>query len=332
MAKRGFAQLALVLGAAAALGGSAERQTPDQRFQLIFETNESKIERALNEAGARGFVLIAAADYRFVLRRDEGTTHAYRVIEASRDSTLLKEINEAGDQGFRVLPHAVMSAGGSALVVLERQPQASKYTYVTVKGDDTADAAIDTARRSGATIVAVLGKEPSEFSLAFGGNPAPLLILEKGGPSAADDRDYRVVSTKLTGSLEKEIRAAGTEGFHAIGSAFMTVVLERADSEPQAREHRLVATTRASTAEREINALAAEGFRIVALPRAPKEWLFVMERRQVAEPRYQYVLATLEKKTLETTMGMTAGGHVRLIGLIEDVGIFEASPPSTTER
>jgi hypothetical protein len=79
---------------------------------------------------------------------------------------------------------------------------------------------------------------------------------------------YKLLATARTSTLEKELQAAGEEGFDYCGqtvfeSAFggreVSVTMERSASKRRVT-FRLLATTRTSTMEKELKAAGAEGF------------------------------------------------------------------------
>jgi hypothetical protein len=301
--------------------------TTDADIHLIESDSVGGMERALVAAGEKGFKVLAGGGLRLLLRRD-AAPRAYRVIAARRDDTLIKELNGAGAQGFSVVREAVTTVGAEWILVLEKNPPGRTFSYTGVAGDGQVEGAVNAARKTGATIVALLGKAPGQARLAFGTNPPPLVVLERvegEPPEAYSERNYRNVSTRRTGSLEKELQEAGSAGFRPIGAGFMNLVLERNPAEPERRrEYRVVATRRASTALLEIEDLAKEGFRIAAMPNADNEWIFVLERDPNAPSRLIYLLAELRRDKLSSLI--PSRSH-RIVGVVEHVVVFEMDRP-----
>jgi hypothetical protein len=297
----------------------------EPEFQLIEAAGVRSLEKALLAAGERGFVVRAGGNLRLVLQRD-GAPHAYAVVATRSEETLIKELNAAGARGFGVVREAVTTVGPEWILVLEKKSSGQTFTYTGVKGDGQAEKGINAARKSGAQIVAVLGKAPGEFGRAFRGNPTPLLVLQHdaGAPRGQNERQYRVVSTKLTGSLEKEVQEAAASGFRPIGSGYMSIVLERdADPPQKPRDYRVIATRRASTSLLEIEALSNDGFRIGAMPESLNEWLFVMERDAAMPERFEYLLVELRQKTIDQLMRGADKQGYRVLGLVEQVVVLE---------
>jgi hypothetical protein len=227
------------------------------------------------------------------------------------------------------MPSGVTTHDDEWILALEKMPDPATFSYSAVKGDETTTASINAARKTGAVLAAILGKAPGQFGMAFGGNPAPLLILQQptgGALGSEGEREYRIVSTKKTGTLEEEVRQAASGGFRPIGVGFMTVVLERdAQKAGAEREYRVVATSRFSTAEREVQTLASEGFRIVGTPQSSNEWVFVLERSVGSATRVQYRLVELRTRTADETLRLATADGYRVVGLVERVAVLEKS-------
>ena len=127
------------------------------------------------------------------------------------------------------------------------------------------------------------------------------------------DREYLLLATTRTGTMEKELNEAASRGFRVITSApssgkEVIIFLEKSTKETQQYNYRLLATTRTSTMQKELDEGAAIGFRF--LSRTPickgstfgaDEIVLVMEQADGdAEPRYEYkLLATTRTATLQ---------------------------------
>ena len=279
-------------------------------------------------AGTEGFAVKASSSFGLILHR-EGGNRAYKVVAARRDSTLIDELNQAGASGFHVVPNGALTSRGEWIVVLEKAAEGAAFKYTGIKADDSGTKALQDGRKRRARIVAVFSKPPSEFGKAFGGNPPPLIILEEppgGSALVAEGREYRVVSTKKTGTLEREVQKLAGDGFQPIGAGFMAVVLQR-EAGAAPREYRVVATTRASTAQREVQQLAATGYRIVATPDSPNEWVLVLERG--ASPGAEYLFVQVDPRKADALLRLATGQGYRIAGMIESVVILEKIVPAT---
>lgn len=141
----------------------------------------------------------------------------YQLLATNKTSTLEKELNMAGREGFRVID----MMGGPTL--------------------------------AGNEMVAVMGKPTGE--------------------AEAPRFEYLVLATNKTSTMQRELTAAGRDGFAyqgqtvaqtTFGGQEVVLVLGREmDSPPQRYAYRLQATKRTKTMDREINEAAADGYELM---------------------------------------------------------------------
>ncbi|MGH9846875.1 MAG: hypothetical protein ACREEM_49895 [Blastocatellia bacterium] len=102
---------------------------------------------------------------------------------------------------------------------------------------------------------------------AAGGNEIVVIMSRK--PVEKSDRfDYKLLATRKTSTMGKELNDAGAQGFlyagqtiynSAFGGREVVVILERNDANKTAYEYKLLATTRTSTMEKELNGAGRDG-------------------------------------------------------------------------
>ncbi|WP_321476070.1 hypothetical protein [uncultured Paludibaculum sp.] len=143
----------------------------------------------------------------------------YRVLATSKTSTMEKEMNAAADAGFRFA--AVMggdtSVGGKEVVVVmmkdPAQGDAPKLVYKLL-----ATARTSTMQKE----MQQLGDEGFEykgqtvFESAFGGKEVTV-IMEGSSAAGAGRIEYRLLATKRTSTMQKELQQQGEEGFLLLG-------------------------------------------------------------------------------------------------------------------
>jgi hypothetical protein len=140
----------------------------------------------------------------------------YRVLATSKTSTMEKEMNAAGADGYRFV--SVMggetAVGGNEVVVLMQRggDVEGKYRYKLLATNRTStmqkemnDAAMDGYDYVGQTI----------FESAFGGEEV-VSIVERGSATESD-YVYRLIATSRTSTLQKEMGVVGRDGFQALG-------------------------------------------------------------------------------------------------------------------
>ncbi len=112
-------------------------------------------------------------------------------------------------------------------------------------------------------------------------------------PTAAGPRfEYKVLATRRTGTMDKEIGEAAAQGYEIRGLASMfrpgiaifigdetAVVLERPAGEAARRfDYKLLATTREKTTQKEISETLAEGYKVLDLTTIG-EFILVLDRQ-----------------------------------------------------
>jgi hypothetical protein len=142
----------------------------------------------------------------------------YKVLATSKTSTMQKEMQQAGEAGFRFL--AVMGGetamGGKEVVVLmERTSEPStRYEYRLLATSKTSTLQKELQEAADAGWHAV-GQTVFE-SLMGGKETAGILERNPDAPSTLR-YDYKLIATSKTSTLEKELREAAEHGYEAVG-------------------------------------------------------------------------------------------------------------------
>lgn len=142
----------------------------------------------------------------------------YRVLATSKTSTMEKELNAAGDAGYSMV--SVMGGdtafgGKEVVVVMGRKASApvSRLQFKLLATSKTSTLEKE-LRAAGADSFEYRGE--TVFESAFGGREVSV-ILEKSSAGTQRKIDYRVLSTSKTSTLQKELQAAGDEGYECLG-------------------------------------------------------------------------------------------------------------------
>jgi hypothetical protein len=144
--------------------------------------------------------------------------NAHRVLATSKTSTLQKEMQEAGDAGFRFA--AVMggetAVGGKEVVVVMQNTGRDKaryeYRLLATNKTSTMQKELQEAADAG---FAYRGQ--TVFESLFGGKEV-VVILERTPDSADAPRfEYRLLATTKTSTLEKELKEAGDASYEIVG-------------------------------------------------------------------------------------------------------------------
>lgn len=153
------------------------------------------------------------------------------------------------------------------------------------------------------------------------------------GPAAAlraqESKQYRLLATTLTSTMQKELNQAAAQGYRVVAAGptrgnEMVVIVEKVTDSPDTYEYLLLATQRTSTIQKELSDASAQGFRLV-----PKALL--MKRRALAEdeitlvmekpsgpPKYYFykILATKLTLTLEKEIGKATAEGFTVVSMM----------------
>ncbi|MDO8679333.1 MAG: hypothetical protein Q7R30_12325 [Acidobacteriota bacterium] len=142
---------------------------------------------------------------------------SYKILATSKTSTMQKEMQEAGDAGYRFV--AVMggetAVGGKEVVVLvEKSPDdKNTYSYRLLATSKTSTLQKELQEASDAGYHAV---GQTVFESMFGGKETVAIVQRSSGAAGAARYEYKLVATTKTSTLEKELKELADEGFQAI--------------------------------------------------------------------------------------------------------------------
>ena len=143
--------------------------------------------------------------------------NAFRVLATSRTSTMQKEMQAAGDAGFRyasVMGGETAVGGKEVVVVMQKVGESGgKYEYrlLATNRTSTMEKEMQQAADAGFHYVG-----QTVFESLFGGKEV-VVILERDPASLASRYQYRLFATTKTSTLEKELRQAGEGTYEVVG-------------------------------------------------------------------------------------------------------------------
>ncbi|MBA3886745.1 MAG: hypothetical protein H0X67_13585 [Acidobacteria bacterium] len=145
------------------------------------------------------------------------TTVEYRVLATSRTSTMQKEMQEAAAAGFRfgdVMGGDTSFGGSEVVVIMHRDGSPGRFDYrlLATSRTSTMQKEMQEAGDAGFEY-----RGQTVFKSTFGGKEV-VTILER----TADDRvpvpyEYRLLATKKTSTMQKELGEASEAGFEFVG-------------------------------------------------------------------------------------------------------------------
>ena len=140
----------------------------------------------------------------------------YRVLATSKTSTMQKEMQEAAEAGFRfgdVMGGDTAFGGSEVVVIMVRDGNAGKYDYRLLATNKTSTMQKE-MQEAGDAGYDYRGQ--TVFKSAFGGKEV-VAILEKAPDANVLRYEYRLLATKKTSTMQKELAQAGEQGFGFVG-------------------------------------------------------------------------------------------------------------------
>jgi hypothetical protein len=144
--------------------------------------------------------------------------NAFRVLATSRTSTMQKEMQAAGDAGFRfaaVMGGETAVGGKEVVVVMQRSHDAANATYeyrlLATNRTSTMQKEMQQAADVGFQYVG-----QTVFESLFGGKEV-VVILERNPALKTQRYEYRLLATTKTSTLERELRNAGEGAWEVVG-------------------------------------------------------------------------------------------------------------------
>ena len=168
MKRRLFASLLLLL-AICSLCSAQDPKPDDQRYKLLATTKTSTMEKEVNEAAAQGYRILVGSptsgkEMAVFMERVASASdpYKYKLLATTRTGTMQKELNEAAEGGYRLLPRTLIGKApvlvGSVeiVVLLERPPTEQKrYEYKLLATSLTSTLQKETAEAQAAGFVIV---------------------------------------------------------------------------------------------------------------------------------------------------------------------------------
>jgi hypothetical protein len=143
----------------------------------------------------------------------------YKLLATNKTSTMQKEMNEAAAAGFRfggVMGGETSFGGSEAVVIMTKIPDrrdASRFRYrlLATSKTSTMQKELQAAGDEGFEY-----KGQTVYSSTFGGKEV-VVILERDTEAKIDSWEYKLLATKKTGTMQKELSEAGAQGYEFVG-------------------------------------------------------------------------------------------------------------------
>lgn len=143
----------------------------------------------------------------------------YRLLATNKTSTMQKEMNQAADAGYRFggVMGGETSFGGSEVVVImykdssRASQQKFEYKLLATSKTSTMQKELQQAADAGFEY-----QGQTVFSSTFGGKEVAV-ILERDPEIRVALWDYKLLATKKTSTMDKELNEAGAAGYQFVG-------------------------------------------------------------------------------------------------------------------
>jgi hypothetical protein len=160
-----------------------------------------------------------------------------------------------------------------------------------------------------------------------------LIGLTTAADIGADEpREYRVLATNKTSTMEKELSAAAEAGYRfaavmggetSFGGSEVVIVMERTGRPEERYDYRLLATSKTSTMQKELQEAADAGFRYIgqsvfSSAFGGQEVVCILERPRGARdaPKYEYRLfATKKTSTMQKELEEAGTQGFEVVGM-----------------
>lgn len=144
----------------------------------------------------------------------------YRVLATNKTSTMQKEMQEAGEAGYRfvsVMGGETSFGGNEVVVIMGRTADAVprfEYRLLATSKTSTMQKELQEASDAGFEF-----RDQTVFKSAFGGKEVAVILERDREAEPGPKFEYRLLATKKTSTMQKEIKEAADQGYQVVGMA-----------------------------------------------------------------------------------------------------------------
>ncbi|HJQ23444.1 MAG TPA: hypothetical protein VKA60_05970 [Blastocatellia bacterium] len=143
----------------------------------------------------------------------------YRLLATNKTSTMQREMSQAADAGYRfsgVMGGETAFGGSEVVIVMAKEPASAgraklEYKLLATSKTSTMQKELQEAGDAGFEY-----KGQSVFSSTFGGKEV-VVILERDPEIRVALWEYKLLATKKTSTMDKELNEAGAAGYQFVG-------------------------------------------------------------------------------------------------------------------
>lgn len=146
--------------------------------------------------------------------------YEYKLLATNRVSTMEKELNDAAAQGFEfreAVSGSTAFGGGEAIVIMAREVGKAlkpryQYRLLATSKTSTMEKELQEAGAAGFS-----HRDETVFKKTFGTEVTVIMERDLSQPNLV--YDYKLLATRKTSTMQKELSDAGTEGYEFVGVA-----------------------------------------------------------------------------------------------------------------
>jgi hypothetical protein len=147
---------------------------------------------------------------------EAGAKYDFKVLSTTKTSTMEREMNDAAQAGYifqSVMGGETAFGGKEVIAIMGRSGDGGQKTYKLLAANKTStlEKEMQQAAEAGFQY-----KGQTVFESALGGREV-CVIMERDKSNGSRSADYRLLATSRTSTMEKELAAAGSQGYEVIG-------------------------------------------------------------------------------------------------------------------
>jgi hypothetical protein len=142
----------------------------------------------------------------------------YRLLATNKTSTMEKEMQEAGEAGYRfvcVMGGETSFGGNEVVVIMGKTPDATprfEYRLLATSKTSTMQKELQEASDAGFEF-----KDQTVFESTFGGKEVAVIVERDREAEPGPNFEYLLLATSRTSTMQKEIREAADQGYQVVG-------------------------------------------------------------------------------------------------------------------
>jgi hypothetical protein len=157
---------------------------------------------------------ILMASVPWATAQDKGETPTYLLLATKRTGTMQKEIDEAADQGYRILTGSPTSGDEMALFLQKTALPSAPYKYrlLATTRTGTMERELNEAAEGGFRLITSTMIAKKQI---IGG--VEIVALLERPPKVEKTYQYKLLATSRTSTLQKEVSEAQAAGYVIVG-------------------------------------------------------------------------------------------------------------------